>query len=111
MTASRAGVARAAALACRLIRGTARTALALLIGKSSLGLVVVVVRDGQRVVAGVGQHRRGQQFVAVDEFLEGRDPVVVVLPLPTFGFRGALPLPDRRDQGFLEFTPRVVAEL
>src|SRR5689334_17053835 len=63
------------------------------------------------MVARVGQDRRCQQFVAVDELLERRDPVVVVLPWPAFGFRGALPLPDRRDQGFLEFTPRVVAEL
>src|SRR5258705_7768858 len=76
-----------------------------------VGLVVVVMRDGQSVVASVGQHRRGQQSVAVDELLEGGDPVVVVLPLSAFGFRGVLPLPDRRHQGFLEFAPGVMTEL
>src|SRR6202040_3707728 len=89
----------------------ATAGLALLIGKSSQGLMVVVVRDRKGVVAGVGQHRCGQQLVAVDELLEGGDPVVVVLPLSAFGFRGVLPLPDRRDQGFLKFAPAIVTEL
>src|ERR1700682_2679347 len=75
-----------------------------------VGLVVVVVCDRKGVVAGVGQHRCGQQLVAVDECLKGGDPVVVVFPLSAFGFRGALPVPDRRDQGFLEFAPGVMTE-
>jgi len=39
-------------------------------------VVVVVVCDGQSMVASVGSHRRGKKSVAGDELLEGGDPVV-----------------------------------
>ena len=74
-------------------------------------LVVVIVVMGVGMAACVGQHRGGQQLVAVDERVERRDPVVVVLPLPPFGFGLVLPLTDPRDQAFLKLAPGVVPEL